>query len=116
MEPPVHSGQQSHSGAEGGGAGGTVTARRFAISSSVVAAELGEESVLLDTETGQYFGLDQTGSAVWRLLAVGASDQEIVERLLAEYDVEPDALRQDVEAFLSALQSNRVLRRSPDER
>ena len=40
-------------------------------------------------------------------------ESEIRERMLAEYDVEPDRLSRDVTAFLGELQENRLIRPHP---
>ena len=87
--------------------------KRFTISESVVSAELGEEGVLLDVESGCYYGLDEIGSAIWRLIGKGLGESEICERLLAEYDVEPARLREDITEFLSPLETKSLIQRRP---
>ncbi len=84
-------------------------ARQLRINESVVCSELDDEMVLLNIETGIYFGLDAVGTAIWRLLVKGADESEIVRRLLAEYDVEPVRLRTDVSAFLNLLSARGLL-------
>ena len=78
---------------------------RLTVSDSVVDAVLGDEAVLLNVESGVYFGLDPVGTRIWELLIEGTSEQEIVGRVLDEYDVEPARARADVEAFIGALAS-----------
>ncbi|MDP8924736.1 MAG: PqqD family protein [Chloroflexota bacterium] len=84
--------------------------RRAVINGSVAGAELGDELVLLNVETGVYFGLDAVGADIWKLLAKGATESEIVDRLLAEYDVEPGRLRAELAAFLAALEDKGLAR------
>ena len=88
----------------------TTARRRAVISESVACAELGDEVVLLNVETGIYFGLDAVGADMWRLLTEGAAEGDIVDRLLAEYDVEPDRLRADLAAVLDALEAKGLAR------
>jgi hypothetical protein len=85
---------------------------RTAANESVVAAELDGEAVLLNVDTGIYFGLDSVGTNIWKLLCDGdgVADDEIVGRLSAEYDVEPDQLRVDVAEFLGLLVSKGLAR------
>ena len=80
------------------------------MSESVVCAELDDEAGLLSVETGIYFGLDSVGARIWALLGEGAGPDEIFDRLLAEYDVEPAQLRADVSAFLEQLVANGLAR------
>jgi hypothetical protein len=83
----------------------SITHRRLTASESVVCAELGEEAVLLNVETGIYFGLDAVGARIWALVAEGSPEVQIFDCLLAEYDVEPAALRSDLSAFLDLLEA-----------
>ena len=80
------------------------------ISESVVHAVLGEETVLLDPDSGIYYGLDAVGSRIWGLLAQGATEHEIVRALLLEYQVDCVQVRDDVEQFLRVLASKRLIR------
>jgi hypothetical protein len=84
---------------------------RASVNASVVFAELEGEAVLLDTETGIYFGLDEVGTRIWQLLSGGAAQQEVVAALHQEYDVAEARLRADVAAFMEALVSKGLVRR-----
>ena len=75
------------------------------VNESVVCAELEEEAVLLHVEAGVYFGLDEVGLRIWNLLVAGTTETELFDRLLAEYDVEPDQLRSDIGEFLDDLEA-----------
>ncbi len=83
--------------------------KSYTVAASVVSAELGGEAVLLDVESGQYFGLDQTGNAIWHLLIEGLGPDQIHDRLLAQYDVDTAQLRNDVADFLSHLEANALI-------
>jgi len=69
----------------------------------VLMRELQGESVLLNLESETYFGLDEVGTRMWQVLTVAPSIQVAYEALLAEYDVTPEVLRQDLEALLGQL-------------
>ena len=70
---------------------------------SVIHAFVGGEAVLLDVESGLYFGLDEVGARIWQLLVAGATKESVVDQLLEEYDVERSQLHADVTSFLAAL-------------
>ena len=61
-----------------------------AVSSSQASSELLGEVVILELESGVYYGLNETGSLIWSLLQSGKSLVEIQELILAEYDIEPE--------------------------
>jgi hypothetical protein len=83
--------------------------RKLRVGETVVCAELEDEAVLLDVASGLYYGLDSTGTVIWRLLTDGLVVEEIVGRMLAEYDVEAERLRLDVSEFLDSLISKGLL-------
>ncbi len=76
---------------------------RVAIPPQVMARQVGEETVILDLNSGTYFGLDPVGARVWALLSEGRAVGEVCETLLDEYEVEPARLEQDVSNLLEAL-------------
>ena len=47
--------------------------------------------------------LNETGAFAFRLLQAGVTEDELVARVVAEYDVSEDAARADVARFLAAL-------------
>ncbi|MEW6154462.1 MAG: PqqD family protein [Actinomycetota bacterium] len=61
------------------------------------------EVVVLDLRTELYLSFNDTGAALWRGLAAGATGDELVERLVTAYEVEESAARTDVVAFLGEL-------------
>ena len=76
---------------------------KFEVSTSVVAREVGGEMMLMDLESGTYFGLDSVGMRIWQLLADGQSTAQILDRLESEFDVTPEQLGQDVSTLLQTL-------------
>jgi hypothetical protein len=53
--------------------------------------------------------LNEVGGEVWKLLPLVADEEELIARLLEEYDVEESVLRQDVEAFLGELRALKII-------
>jgi hypothetical protein len=73
-----------------------------AASDDAVFRELDGESVLLNLETGMYFGLDAVGTRVWQLAGGGGSLRGIRERLVEEYE-EPSVIERDLLALADTL-------------
>ncbi len=78
-------------------------AGRVTTPEGVMVRELEGESVLLNLHSESYFGLDAVGTRMWAALAESASIEAAFEKLLAEYEVEPDHLRADLRAFIQRL-------------
>ncbi len=69
--------------------------------------------MLLNLETERYFGLDATGTRMWELVTSQPSAQLAYEKLLEEFDVEPEALREHLIELLSGLVENGLLQVLP---
>lgn len=74
---------------------------------------LGDEGVLVNLETGQYLGVNAVGARMWELLGTAASIDAMYAQLLREYEVAPDRLRGDVEAFVGQLVEHHLVQPSP---
>lgn len=76
---------------------------RVRVPSHVAARQFADETILLNLATGEYHGLDATGSAFLAALEANAHVQGAVDELLEAYDVGEATLRSDLETFRSAL-------------
>jgi len=74
-----------------------------AVPAHVLVRILDRESVLLNLETEQYFGLDETGTRMWQLVTVSPNVDSLTKRLLAEFDVDPELLRSNILELLNRL-------------
>ena len=82
----------------------TVTLQtRIVASPDVVHRELDGEAVLLNLETGRYFGLDEVGTRVWSCLGEAIDLERIHRALLDEYDVAADRLAADLIGLVAEL-------------
>ncbi len=73
------------------------------VADTPVSADLAGEAVILDPDSGMYYGLNEVGARVWDLIQEPRMVSEIRDTLLAEYDVEPDRCKQDLFALLKDL-------------
>jgi len=84
-------------------------ADRAATPTHVLVRILDRESVLLNLETEQYFGLDETGMRMWQLVTGSPNIDAAYQELLAEFDVEPEFLRSNLTELLSQLVDSGLL-------
>jgi hypothetical protein len=77
--------------------------RVFRIPQCVLFQEVSGESVLLDLESEQYFGLDEVGTRVWQLVEEHGRLSEVYDEMLNEFDVDPATLRQDLLELVATL-------------
>lgn len=76
---------------------------RVSVPDEVLISNLQEESVILNLNSERYFGLDNVGTRMLSVLSASSSIEAAYEQLLAEYDVDPEALRQDLTSLIENL-------------
>ena len=84
-------------------------ASRLRIPEGVLAHNLQDEEVILNLNTGVYFGLDPVGARIWHLLQEQQSPQKVLDSLLAEYEVVEDQCAQDLLSLLVLLKEKGLL-------
>jgi hypothetical protein len=87
--------------------------QRLTTNAMVVCAEVEGEAVLLDVDSGFYYGLDEIGTLIWRLLGEGANHEGIVQAILAEYDASVEQVTADVDEFVGLLISRGLAQEEP---
>ena len=73
------------------------------IPAPVMSRLVGDETVLLDLESGMYFGLDGVGKRIWELLADGKRLGEIAAVIAGEFDVDEEKALSDLIDFAKDL-------------
>lgn len=76
---------------------------RIDMNSSVIYQDLGGELVLLNTDNGAYYGLNELGAKIWVLLKEEWSMKQICDSLFSQYEVTREHLAADVEKFINTL-------------
>lgn len=82
---------------------------RVTVPAGVMFRDLDGEAVVLELESGRYFGLNETGTRMWLLLLEHGEVEPALRALLDEYDVPEDRLRTELLDFVEALVSQRLL-------
>jgi hypothetical protein len=79
---------------------------RVCVSREQISSHLAGDVVILDLKAGVYHGLEGTGAWVWDQIQQPKAVGQIVEAMLAEFDVEPERCQRDLLALLGELARN----------
>lgn len=79
------------------------------IPDSVAARKIGDETILLNLETGTYYGLDSVGSRFLELLERNGEIAFAHLTLLQEFDVKPEILEADILRLCEEMRSKGLL-------
>jgi hypothetical protein len=66
---------------------------------------VGDESVLLNLDTGDYLGLNNVAAFIWRLLEHPIRLSELERELLSAFDIDINTCREETRVFLQRLES-----------
>lgn len=75
----------------------------------VLFKEVGGEAVVLNLETGKYYGLDEVGARMWTLLLEKNQVQAVYHTLAEEFEVSQEQLKQDLLSLVNQLAANGLL-------
>lgn len=79
---------------------------RITVPGDVVYNEVDGELVLLSTTSGKYYGLDESGTRFWSLLAELARLGTVHARLIDEFDAPPERVWTDLVRLVNELAEN----------
>lgn len=73
------------------------------ISPEVVSQQVGDEMIVLNLQTGIYWGLNPTGAAIWGEIARHGDLRKTIRTLRARFDATEETLTAAVEGLLAQL-------------
>ena len=79
---------------------------RIQVPPDVLVSDVGGESVFLNLKTESYFGLDDVGTRMWKLLTENKTVESAYQALLIEYDIDEAQLSSDLDALVQKLVDN----------
>jgi hypothetical protein len=81
---------------------------RVSMSPDVVYRTLGDEAVVLNLDSGMYFGLNGVGNRIWELV-LEHDLRTVCELLSREFDAPRDVIERDVIALVQALLEKKLV-------
>lgn len=79
-------------------------------SPSVLTAEVDGEVLIMSIERGCYFSLNDVGYDIWRRLDTPCSFAQLIDSLAADYDAAKATIAEDVQALLSRMIAEDIIR------
>ncbi|MBI3665496.1 MAG: PqqD family protein [Acidobacteria bacterium] len=83
--------------------------RLIRVSPDTLYRDLHGEGILLQLETGQYFGLGKVAHRIWQLILEHRELSLVEVTLLSEYPVDPATLSRDLDRFVDQLVEKKLV-------
>jgi Coenzyme PQQ synthesis protein D (PqqD) len=83
--------------------------RRMTVPRFVIATDIENSVVVLNLNTKRYYILNSTAGEIWRAIAVGKSESEIVAFLFCEYDATREHITGSVARVFDTLENAKLI-------
>ena len=74
-----------------------------------VSCEVNSETVILHFDSGEYFGLNDVGTLVWKMIEQPRSVSELRDAILRDYEVDADQCERDLLDLLGELRDRGLI-------
>jgi len=81
--------------------------------SKYLANSIGDETVLMNTETGDYLGINGVGTDIWNILNSPLKVKDLINEILKLYDVSEEVCTSQVNTFLDTMLKQSMLTITP---
>jgi len=75
----------------------------------LLANEVGGEIVMMSIENGKYFGLNKTGSHIWKLLETPMDFEDLCLRLCELYQISLTQCTEDLKPFIEEMLTENII-------
>jgi hypothetical protein len=82
---------------------------KIVASPNQVATEVEDQTMILDMDSGLYFGLNAVGSTVWNRIQSPSTVQQIYDAVLTEYQVDRQIVERDVNSLLEKMWQHELI-------
>ncbi len=87
----------------------TIVSRR---NEGLLVSELSNEMVMMDIESGNYIGLNETGRVIWEMIEAPVKVDNLVQQLVERYDISYEACCKDTLECLNKMSEQKIIMHS----
>lgn len=84
--------------------------KKYIQNKKIIQSKIGEEVVMMDVDSGFYFGMNGVGSIIWKHLSTAMTLEEIVSSLMDEFNVDKSICESDTIEFLNNLLEKKIIK------
>ena len=82
---------------------------KYKVSANHLYSEVAEEAVILDINSGIYYGLNEVGVDIWQWLQQPRTESDLLKLVLSEYEVSSEQARADIQSVLKEMLDNSLI-------
>jgi len=86
---------------------------KYSVIQNNISADFEDQTVLLNVEKGEYFGLNEVGTFVWKILEKDSTSlEELVHSTVKNFAVEENQCRADIEVLIQNLLDEKLIEKT----
>lgn len=75
----------------------------------LLANEIGAETVMMSIEDGKYYGMNKTGSYIWKQLSSPITFNELCNKLSACFDIPREKCKEETHPFIEEMVKENII-------
>ena len=76
----------------------------------IIQSKIGEEVVMMDMDSGFYFGINSVGSVIWQHLSEAIYLDDLVDKLIKDFNIDKKTCESDTIEFLNDLLGKGIIK------
>ena len=83
--------------------------KRYIQNKKIIQSKIGEEVVMMDIDSGFYFGMNGVGSKIWYYLSSPITLDDLIRNLMIDFKVDEQTCKADTIEFLESLLEKNII-------
>ncbi|MCD6064901.1 MAG: Coenzyme synthesis protein (PqqD) [Flavipsychrobacter sp.] len=75
----------------------------------MLANDIGAETVMMNPEAGRYFGMNKTGSYIWKQLVTSMTFADLCAQLSANFNIPEQQCKDETRPFIAEMAKETIL-------
>jgi hypothetical protein len=80
------------------------------VAEGITVADLDGEAIILDINSGQYFGLNKVGAEILSLIKEPRTVDEVIDRIAVQFEADRGRVQDDVLTFIQDMSEAKLVR------
>lgn len=85
--------------------------KKYRLTQNQISTSLNNEAVILNTQKGMYYGLNEVGTTIWEFINIHKTTtfEDLLGHIIEHFDINSEQGRTDLEALLLDLKNEKLI-------
>lgn len=82
---------------------------KIKVASNIVSRKVQDEEVILQLDSGVYYGLNEVGTEIWHMMKSGKSLRQIITQVSRDYEIPSKRITDDLFTLVKDLKKRKIV-------